>query len=478
MKKCFKTLAVIFSAAFAGSMLAACTRDLPDENYEANISPDKNASGKLVISTPVSQEEQNMILGIAELFNEEFPNVEVELKPFSGEVAPTIANWFNAERVNPGTMPDIFWTTSFDMLVLSDKHVLLNLDGYIQAEEAAGTFDTDDYYAEFWRLGQDGFNGGQLMVPRTADKVVTHINKKIFEDCFKEVPDDELPFTPQSGTKIPANGWTWDEFKETCRALRTYYDETGRENEYLVNSYMTWEAVYNPIFESFGAEVFDENGDFALDSEAGKAALDCMKEMQDERWIAPLNTASADFVGGKAAMMFHSQASSIIRQGMQNSLPEGSDVKDYYDVTTFPLIMDNNTPKVGGGISGYSVFVNSKNKDYAWQFLKLLLSKEGQNLITEKGNSNYAPIRVDMADPKNPENLWGVGYEDINLEAYTWGAEYTCATEFVAVHNPEYAKDLMNCMEGLILNYVDNDNYTYETAMQKCASQIAAYLSM
>lgn len=29
MKKCFKTLAVIFSAAFAGSMLAACTRDLP-----------------------------------------------------------------------------------------------------------------------------------------------------------------------------------------------------------------------------------------------------------------------------------------------------------------------------------------------------------------------------------------------------------------------------------------------------------------
>ena len=77
-----------------------------------------------------------MILGIAELFNEEFPNVEVDLKPFSGEVAPTIANWFNAERVNPGTMPDIFWTTSFDMLVLSDKHVLLNLDGYIQAEEA------------------------------------------------------------------------------------------------------------------------------------------------------------------------------------------------------------------------------------------------------------------------------------------------------------------------------------------------------
>lgn len=97
MKKCFKTLAVIFSAAFAGSMLAACTRDLPDENYEANISPDKNASGKLVISTPVSQEEQNMILGIAELFNEEFPNVEVELKPLRSQSTMILSSTVNSE---------------------------------------------------------------------------------------------------------------------------------------------------------------------------------------------------------------------------------------------------------------------------------------------------------------------------------------------------------------------------------------------
>lgn len=200
MKKILRVLSMALAVCCASSVVA-CTRELPEENYEANIAPDKNATGKLVISTPVSKEEQDMILGIAELFNEEYPNIKVELKPFSGEVAPTIANWFNAERVNPGTMPDIFWTTSFDMLVLSDKHVLLNLDAYINAEEAAGTFDTDDYYAEFWRLGQEGFNGGQLMIPRTADKVVTHVNKKIFEDCFKDVPDDELPFTPQPGTK-------------------------------------------------------------------------------------------------------------------------------------------------------------------------------------------------------------------------------------------------------------------------------------
>ena len=455
---------------------AACTMKPPETDYTADIHPDKQASGKLVISTPVSEEEQNMILGIAELFNEEYPNIKVELKPFSGEVAPTIANWFNAEKVKPGTMPDIFWTTSFDMLVLSDKRVLLDMDAYINAETAQGTFDVNDYYAEFWSLGQKDFDGGQLMIPRTADKVVTHVNKQIFEDCFKNVPESELPFTPQQGTKIPENGWTWEEFKNTCRALRAHFDATGRKDQYLINAYLTWEAVYNPILEAFGAKVFNENGDFALNSLEGKAALDCMKEMQDERWIAPLNTASADFVGGKAAMMFHSQAASIIYKGMQNSLPEGADIDDYYDVTTFPLIGKN--PKIGGGISGYSIFANSKNKDYAWQFLKILLSKEGQNLITEKGNSNYAPIRIDMKDPKDSNNLWGKGFENINLEAYTWGDQYTCATEFVAVHKPEYAKDLMNCLKGLILNYVDNPNYTYQTAMDKCANQIKAYLSM
>ena len=36
----------------------------------------------------------------------------------------------------------------------------------------------------------------------------------------------------------------------------------------------------------------------------------------------------------------------------------------------------------------------------------------------------------------------------------------------------------MNCLKGLILNYVDNPNYTYQTAMDKCANQIKAYLSM
>lgn len=473
-----KLLCVAFAATLAFGILGGCVMGSkidPDE-YDFSIEPNKDEQVTIVVSCSTGVEEQAIVKGVADVFNKEYPNVKVDLKPFSGEIAPTIANFYNSELARPGTMPDIIYLNSFDMLALSDKNILLNLDPYINAETKAESFDVSEYDAGFWRLGKRDFKNEQLMVPRSADKVITHVNAKIFYECFKDIPDGELPFTPQPGTKIPANGWTWEQFRQTCRALRKYYDNNGKQNEYLIDSYITWEAVFNPIFTACGARVFDDDGNFALDSTEGKAALDMMKEMQDERWIAPLNTSNANFAGGKGAMMFHSQAATIVKGHMEQTYPSAQDISEYYGMTTFPLIGDS--PKIGGGIAGYGIFAGSDKKDYAWKFLKALLSRDGQNAITVSGGASYPPVRNDMKDPTDPANAWGNGMERFNMSAYTAYPEYTCATEFVAVHSPEYAKDMLNCIKSLVLNYVDNKNYTYQSAMNKCKKSIEAYLSL
>ena len=463
MNKVLKKFLCLVLALTVCSALISCGKPTESDNGIINITPDKNASGELSVACGTSINEQNIIKGVAKLFNITYPNIKVTLKPFSGEVAQTITQYFNAEKYKPGTMPDVFSLTSFDMLTLSDKRVIQNLDPYIDGEETAGTFNSNDYYKEFWILGQQNFNGKQLMIPRSADSVVCHYNKKIFKDAGINM------------TKI-VNGWSWDDFRDVCSELRTYYDNHGMSNYYLIDSYLTWEAVYNAIFEACGTTFFNESGNFEIKKDAAKKALDLMKEMEDKRWIAPLSTASANFAGGQGCMMFHAQAASIMSKSILQTYPDVTDVSTVYDVVSFPLIKVNNSPKIGCGISGYSIYSGSKMKDYAWQFLKALLTKEGQNIIADEGGANVPPIRKDMADPKNPENHWGVGYEKINLEAYVWGSEYKCPTTFIAVKKPEYAKSLLDCVSQLVLNYVDVGD-SFDDAVSACENKANAYLS-
>ena len=87
-------------------------------------------------------------------------------------------------------------------------------------------------------------------------------------------------------------------------------------------------------------------------------------------------------------MLFHSQSSSNVSAKLQQYYP-GKAVDEYYDVVTMPVREGNE--KIGCGAAGYSVYSGSSNRDLAWQFLKLLLSKDGQNVMADSGN-NYVPL--------------------------------------------------------------------------------------
>ena len=465
MKKILSFALTMLLALGVATGCGAPTGNSGSKPSEVNLHPDENVTATLRVAVENYTAEKKIISEIGEILTAKYPNVTVKIETISGGISSQYATWFRNKNV-----PDILVNNSFDMFTLSDKGLLSDLTPYLEAEAAdpESTFDINDYYESYIKMGQANFDGEQYMIPRSADRVVCHYNKAIFKAAGVDM-------------SLVRNGWTWDDFMTVCATLRKYYDSQDSMKAYtLVDPYFTWEAVYNPIFESYGVEYYDENGEVALESDATENALKFIKSIIDDKYASRPSVEQAGMAGNKGCMLFHSQAASLMATELSVYYPDAEKVSDYYDVVTMPVIPGHE--KIGCGAAGYSVYDGSENKDLAWQFLKILLSKEGQNIMADSG-SNYVPVRKDMADYTNPENHWGKGYEDLNLSAYTYNCgagddpDWNCYTTYIARKAPKYASSVGSALSTLIANYC-NGVADYATSIRSCTNAIKRILAM
>ena len=465
MKKILSFALTLLLALGVATGCGAPTGNSGSKPSEVNLHPDENVTATLRVAVENYTAEKKIISEIGEILTAKYPNVTVKIETISGGISSQYATWFRNKNV-----PDILVNNSFDMFTLSDKGLLSDLTPYLDAEAAdpESTFDINDYYESYIKMGQANFDGEQYMIPRSADRVVCHYNKEIFQAAGVDM-------------SLVRNGWTWDDFMTVCATLRKYYDSQDSMKAYtLVDPYFTWEAVYNPIFESYGVEYYDENGEVALESDATENALKFIKSIIDDKYASRPSVEQAGMAGNKGCMLFHSQAASLMATELSVYYPDAEKVSDYYDVVTMPVIPGHE--KIGCGAAGYSVYDGSENKDLAWQFLKILLSKEGQNIMADSG-SNYVPVRKDMADYTNPENHWGKGYEDLNLSAYTYNCgagddpDWNCYTTYIARKAPKYASSVGSALSTLIANYC-NGVADYATSIRSCTNAIKRILAM
>lgn len=465
MKKILSFALTMLLALGVATGCGAPTGNSVSKPSEVNLHPDENVTATLRVAVENYTAEKKIISEIGEILTAKYPNVTVKIETISGGISSQYATWFRNKNV-----PDILVNNSFDMFTLSDKGLLSDLTPYLEAEAAdpESSFDINDYYESYIKMGQANFDGEQYMIPRSADRVVCHYNKAIFKAAGVDM-------------SLVRNGWTWDDFMTVCATLRKYYDSQDSMKAYtLVDPYFTWEAVYNPIFESYGVEYYDENGEVALESDATENALKFIKSIIDDKYASRPSVEQAGMAGNKGCMLFHSQAASLMATELSVYYPDAEKVSDYYDVVTMPVIPGHE--KIGCGAAGYSVYDGSENKDLAWQFLKILLSKEGQNIMADSG-SNYVPVRKDMADYTNPENHWGKGYEDLNLSAYTYNCgagddpDWNCYTTYIARKAPKYASSVGSALSTLIANYC-NGVADYATSIRSCTNAIKRILAM
>ena len=396
------------------------------DDVTVNLNVDKNIEAEISILIPGGNEnEQTMINCLIDDFCEEYPNVTIS-KSFVA-----VGSYDNTVRslAASGNLDDIIWSNSPDFYYCVAKDYVQNLNPYIKASEEAGVFNVEeDFYKEFFDCGS--LNGNLYCIPRSADSVVTFYNTEILNNAGVDM-------------NTVVNGWTWDTFMDACQKVRTWMDNNGKRSHYVLDANLTtWLSVCYPMLVSYGADVLNEDGEVALDSAATRACLEMVREMVDKRYICDsTNSSGSSFESGTSAFLFQSASVSLFANRKT--------LKGKMDIVSFPLIQDNNAPKIGSGIAGYCISKFSQNKDLCWQFLNYMLSYEGQQRMGENG-LNLASIRKDLSD--HTKANWGKGYESLNLSAYLYGSEYKLDSSFLSRAPIEAKPDITTAITDLFAN--------------------------
>lgn len=442
-----KILSLILVLALSLALMLGCsgtpntpnTPNTPDEKVSLTVDPDIEAEISILVPSG-NDNEKTMINCLLDDFSLMFPNVTVSMR----YVSTTNYESSIRQMAAAGTLPDIIWSNSPDFYYLVNKNLAANLNGYIEASEAAGVFDFDEtFYTEFFDCGS--LDGNLYCIPRSCDSVVVFYNKEMFKAAGVDM------------TKV-VNGWTWDDFLDACAKLRTYFDANGKSGDYIVDANLTaWLSVNYPMLLSYGGEAIDENGNVVIDSAATKECLQMVRSMVANRYIVDSSKSSgSSFETGTSAMLFQSASFS--------HYAERKALKGKIDLVSFPLITDNNTPKIGCGIAGYAINNKSEYKDLCWQFLNLILSKDGQQEMALNG-LNVASIRKDLSDHKTAN--WGKQYADYNLSAYVYGSEYMVDASFLSRVNLAAKADISSAINDLF-SYAQDASRDIDDAIASC----------
>ncbi|MBR2969290.1 MAG: extracellular solute-binding protein [Clostridia bacterium] len=416
-----------------------------DAPQTVNLNLDKNTEAEITILIPGgNSNEETMIDALIEDFALMYPRVKIDYNYVT-------VNSYDSQIRNlasTGTLDDIVWSNSPDFYYLVNKNLVYNLNPYIEASEKAGVFNLEeDFHSEFFDMGSIG--GNLYCVPRSADSVVTFINTDIFEKAGVDM-------------SLVKNGWTWDTFLSVCETIRQYFDSTGKGSSYVLDANLTsWLSVCYPMLCSYGADVIDENGNIIIDSAATKKCLEMVRYMVEKRYIVDSQEASgSSFEAGTSAMLFQSASFSLFAERMA--------LKNKIDLVSFPLITENNTPKIGCGIAGYCINKNTKYADVCWAFLNYMLSYDGQQKMANNG-LNLASIRKDLADPTTAN--WGIKYPGINMSSYLYGSEYKLDTAFLSRLDPSMKPDFTTALKDMF-NSACNATKDIDAAIDQCVEDM------
>lgn len=274
--------------------------DKPDDEYEVNLNVDKNISETLTILVPSNDGglEESYIEALKPGFKEMFPNVEIKLD------RRTISDAKYAESISSAiassNVPDLFYTNTVFYYYLVSKNCVVSLEPYYEATKKAGTLDLEaDYYNSFFNMST--YENKRYVVPRSMDSVVTYYNTEILQAAGIDPETDERF----------SNDWTWEDLVSVCYDLNAYFSSeegkaAGYGNAFALHADFDWEAVFNAMMLSYGAEVFDGEGKVAVESENMKTMAKMIRELAEAGRILRTSTSGSTFGNGNCAFHFSS----------------------------------------------------------------------------------------------------------------------------------------------------------------------------
>lgn len=296
-----------------------------------------------------------------------------------------------------GQMPDVFWMHSNNSQRYMDAKLLLNLNDYIDADDA---IDMDNYYSDIVELyTQD--DGTHYAIPKDYDTVALWYNKDMFD---------------AAGVDYPTNDWTWDDLHKAAKAL-TNGDTYGLAMDTDLNQ----ESYYNIVYSYGGYVINDDHTASGWDDPKTVEAMEKWGEIVKDSMPEQSKMSEAGdidlFTSEVAAMQLMGSWRVAAMQEYDGNW--GIAEIPYCDVNGNGKCDDGERVSIYNGL-GWAASASTKNPDAAYSLISYLCSKEGQLKQAELGVTMSAYVGTSDTWVDARADLWDLSpYLDITTDGST-----------------------------------------------------------
>lgn len=253
----------------------------------------------------------------------------------------------------------------------------------------------------------------------------------------------------EMGVAYPEEGWSWEDFLETARALTNeeHYGHASRPDS----------IAYRSFVLANGGRL--ETDDLTLACLNEPEAVEAFQFLHDLMYVEKVSPVASEMVEIQASDMFKNGMVAMVADGswMLNGYVEamGEDL----GIMEMPL-RDGQRGCASSGLA-YSMSANGANIDAAWEFCKFAGTKEAQDAASIAA----IPANLDSTE------TWVEQYSQYE------GAHYLTDCIEYAVSNPMYANGTSAEGENINLDYVNkawlDENADIQAVMDECVQAIS-----
>lgn len=428
-----KILAVALTSVMAAGTVMGMASCGDKDKIPDNIVADKY---KITVACQTEMGEEEVLKVLKEAYEAKNSNVEVEVKTFSGEGFEQYMLGIAAQN---DSSPNIIWTA--DTYHSQWDQYFTDLRPYYEASEetdyslyyetmldAAATNGyfkpTKNYKGEFRKndldTNSDGLEDyknhseyGLYYAPRDYNKPAilcnTHLFKELddtYERLYKETNSvTEMPSDYVSASARLADivkGVEWNDLTDLSVFVRTLGERisyiaangTRREDKSWKNKgafdfFLEWEPTYTTVMNAMGIDLLGDKGELQVGQyeEKFQELYNSMFPTDNADICSYMITPSLDFSTGNLLMVVCSRP--VV-------LGYGKTFKGSYGETSLQTISIP-VKDIAAGNSGYAISniwngkgmtvdgVYKSYNDLSWDFIKFIISEEGQEIAGETG---------------------------------------------------------------------------------------------
>lgn len=334
--------------------------------------------------THIWSEHEETLDKICRNFEDLHPNVEIaiSMKTYSNIDSSITSSWGSSQ------FPDVcfYWVQSASVLVNEDVQMAEDItDVYYELYK-------DDMIGDGASMSTGAVNGRTYIAPFRATGFVIYYNADMFEELQLEVPKtiEELEYA-MSVIKEKKEGIT----PLSC------WGSTG--------TYSYLPAALASYMDILSGKATDPNYDCGRlemeDADFERSAL-CYEKVR--KWTKAGYFGSNPLAGNtesvESEFLNEGCAMAILNNNSLAAIQSSMDAKvGCFAIPGFSTMDNAQAGYVSGGYDGFFISKNSKNKEWALEFLKYLFSEEAQQLFADEEGSVMARKNINYTDELQKE---------------------------------------------------------------------------